>query len=303
MLTKVEIGTQTSACISPIFTLHSHRRFSNMRAVILLSLAGLSSLVSADQSILNTPQTDIAHQDIHASSYQFQWAIKRVAIIGAGVSGLLAYKSLLETDHFTSIRIFERDRVPGGNWHYTTDRPSPVPILKGQQDDWWTSDYTPEHHPTERVVYEVNDTSRDWLRRKEIGFILPKPIWETLKSNTPAPQQQVSEFPWPPHVPWASHWSRVQKYLRAYAAWLGVGVGDKGDVVEYNTRVEYVDKRWEKDEDGGSRHRGWRVGLHRFERISEGRYEESWWTEVSTYTPLGRRWSWVGWLRCRTLMR
>jgi cation diffusion facilitator CzcD-associated flavoprotein CzcO len=42
--------------------------------------------------------------------------IKRVAIVGAGMSGLIAAKSLLDEGVFEKITIYERNSQPGGTW-------------------------------------------------------------------------------------------------------------------------------------------------------------------------------------------
>ncbi|KAJ7247040.1 hypothetical protein C8J57DRAFT_1081227 [Mycena rebaudengoi] len=47
--------------------------------------------------------------------------ISRVAVIGAGPSGLQAAAHLLSTNF--SVRLFERAQAPGGNWFYTDETP------------------------------------------------------------------------------------------------------------------------------------------------------------------------------------
>ncbi|KAK7207052.1 hypothetical protein BZA70DRAFT_252658 [Myxozyma melibiosi] len=57
--------------------------------------------------------------------------IKRVAVIGAGASGLAAAKALVEEQAFDEIKIFERNAVAGGLWNYNdfTDKEITVPSL------------------------------------------------------------------------------------------------------------------------------------------------------------------------------
>ncbi|WVQ95865.1 hypothetical protein IAU59_002964 [Kwoniella sp. CBS 9459] len=263
--------------------------------------------------------------------YRFEWPIQDVAIIGAGVSGLLSYRAL-SAQNFRTIRLFERDDAPGGNWHYSDETPPAVPIARGNDDDWWKVDFEPfpaTHDSTrstsdwraekpstayEKVesrlpwkkVYDLstvrNETEqrelKSYLDKKRIGLRLPKPLWKSLKANTPAPQQQVPGYPWPPGVEWASHHTKVSRYLRSFASWLGVSPGDAGSKtilptdfpggiptrnsgtdsrepdVSYNTRVERISKRFV---DG--RHRGWTLILHSFVRIDQERYEEKYWEE------------------------
>ncbi|KAF8993637.1 hypothetical protein BDQ17DRAFT_1368117 [Cyathus striatus] len=79
-------------------------------------------------------------------AYQLKWPIRKVAVIGAGPGGLIAYRELTHLN-FT-VHLIERDTVPGGNWHYSDEVPLYTPI------------------PTVDVA--------------------PKPIWKTLKSNLPS---------------------------------------------------------------------------------------------------------------------
>lgn len=61
------------------------------------------------------------------SSFAFEHKIERVAVIGAGPTGLLHASTLLE--HGFQVRLFERAPNPGGQWHYTdkTSIPAPFP--------------------------------------------------------------------------------------------------------------------------------------------------------------------------------
>ena len=91
-------------------------------------------------------------------------------------SGLNAYRELTEAG--LDVRIFERDSVPGGNWHYTEEAPldalvpnAPTPI----------SDFVPSLPPAgiELPYSEVFENDGK-IYRDHRG---PKPIWEALTSN------------------------------------------------------------------------------------------------------------------------
>lgn len=150
------------------------------------------------------------HKEKH---YEFQWPIKRVAIIGAGIgyvslhtcrlaltlspSGLLHYQALTKSGHFDTVRVFERDYIPGGTWHFTEETPRSVPVLNGTNEDWWKGDYAPTSPPNGKYPIKiVHDARRDahkrnaW-QREAIDFRAPKPVWATLESNAPSPDQQV----------------------------------------------------------------------------------------------------------------
>jgi hypothetical protein len=115
-----------------------------------------------------------------------------------GCSGLVSYRTLAESNSFDTIRVFERDEVPGGNWHYTDEIPNTVPIPEQSPKDWWRGDYTPTH--PDRIPFQVrHNATGDQSRLAELETVRknhrqPKPIWKTLHANTPAPQQQVSRY-------------------------------------------------------------------------------------------------------------
>ncbi|KAH8827551.1 FAD/NAD(P)-binding domain-containing protein [Flagelloscypha sp. PMI_526] len=211
--------------------------------------------------------------------YEFKWPVKRVAIIGAGAGGLVSYRTFTEANAFETIRIFERDNLPGGNWHYTEETPRSIPIHTQSQVDWWKADYEPTYPPyvPYRVTHQINSntTERTRLEWERITHRAPKPVWATLESNTPAPQQQLPGFSWPPHLPWVSHHARLGRYLRAFASWLGVNSGDENPDISYNTRVESVNKRYNEQ----GEHHGWTLLLRKFIQIDVNTYEESWWSE------------------------
>lgn len=61
-----------------------------------------------------------------SDSYQFSWPIHKVAIIGAGPSGLVAYRDFAHAGF--DVYLFERDTVPGGTWHYTEEAHTKTPM-------------------------------------------------------------------------------------------------------------------------------------------------------------------------------
>lgn len=66
-------------------------------------------------------------KDIQSKSsqhYKFNHPIKRVAVIGAGPSGLQVAAELVE--HGFEVRLFERTPRPGNAWYLDTLRPLPA---------------------------------------------------------------------------------------------------------------------------------------------------------------------------------
>jgi hypothetical protein len=94
-------------------------------------------------------------------------------------SGLNAYRELTEAG--LDVRIFERDSVPGGNWHYTEEVPLDAPVPNAPTP---ISDFVPSLPPAgvELPYSEVFENDGK-IYRDHRG---PKPIWESLTSNAPS---------------------------------------------------------------------------------------------------------------------
>lgn len=56
--------------------------------------------------------------------YELNTKIERVAVIGAGPSGLLHASALIENGF--EVRLFDRAPNPGGNWYYSEKPPIPA---------------------------------------------------------------------------------------------------------------------------------------------------------------------------------
>jgi len=90
--------------------------------------------------------------------------------------------------------MFERDSVPGGNWHYTDETPVDAPIPNA---DVAVGDYMPSLPPggvelpySEEYLDDDSDRNSYFDRRREHRG--PKPIWKSLTSNVPSPYQENS---------------------------------------------------------------------------------------------------------------
>ncbi|KAF8654315.1 hypothetical protein AX16_003542 [Volvariella volvacea WC 439] len=245
---------------------------------LLVAQAALGFVVGEAQiPFLPIPLQDdatfpVPHRDPEdSSSYKFKWPIKKVAIIGAGPGGLIAYRELTRAGF--DAYLFERDHAPGGNWHYSDEIPVDAPIPNA---DVSIGDYIPDlppqnvRLPFEVVHKETEDDESYKQRRRE--FRGPKPLWKSLNSNAPAPHQQIAEWPWPAGTPWELPHATVQKYLRAFASWHGVNVNDENPNVSYNTRVELVEKRY--DENG--KEAGWKLVLKEIVREDSRTSRTSW---------------------------
>ncbi|KJA22324.1 hypothetical protein HYPSUDRAFT_41185 [Hypholoma sublateritium FD-334 SS-4] len=214
----------------------------------ILFFAGTSVLASVAQQ---TPLFDESTAATEPEFYQFKRPIRRVAIIGAGVGGLIAYREFEEAGF--DVHVFERDYVPGGNWHYTEEIAEDAPV---PNRDIATGDYVPSLPPKGAkfpYVEEYSDADGNALRKRDHRG--PKPVWESLTSNAPAPIQQIREIPWPVGTKWALHNRKLQGYLRAFASYHGLNSNDNNPNVSYNTRVELA----EKHHDEGGEENGWNL--------------------------------------------
>ncbi|KAJ7723278.1 hypothetical protein DFH07DRAFT_971626 [Mycena maculata] len=233
--------------------------------LVSLSLVPLLSAVSAAQ------QQPLHSEWFNPDEYEFKWPINKIAIIGAGVSGLIAYREFAGAG-FEQVRVFERDDVPGGNWHYTEQTPldAPIPNVDPSVGDFVPSLPPPGASLPFQEHYSLSDWETRW--REHSG---PKPVWESLESNAPAPIQQITQIPWPPGTPWHLPHRTVARYLRAFASFHGVNSNDASPDIAYNTRVELVGKRY----DEAGREHGWTLTLKRLERTGPTSSKATWWTE------------------------
>jgi cation diffusion facilitator CzcD-associated flavoprotein CzcO len=101
--------------------------------------------------------------------------------------GLVAYRELSQTDAFTTIRLFERDDVPGGNWHYSEEIPDDAPIPNQPPQ---LGDYIPDV-PVNLTAYggryeEIYEEGHEQWADRRRRHRAPKPLWESLTSNAPS---------------------------------------------------------------------------------------------------------------------
>ncbi|KAM0272296.1 hypothetical protein ACHAQH_008721, partial [Verticillium albo-atrum] len=179
---------------------------------------------------------------------------KSVAVIGAGVSGVLAAAHLLKRNQ--KVTVFERALASGGIWRYEEEKPDdpefPAPNV---------TDGLLEPRPILRKTFDnasgtaINGAQENqgFLTRKL--FAPPGPCYAGLRSNIPTYLMRSSLSAWPEsagrdivahHV--------VKSYVQGLARDFGVDA-----VTEFNTRVEEVIKP-----EGA---RQWRVRTLRLENV------------------------------------
>ncbi|KAF9067741.1 hypothetical protein BDP27DRAFT_1225424 [Rhodocollybia butyracea] len=204
------------------------------------------------------------HYNEHSSSYQFQWPIRKVGIIGAGPGGLVAYRELAQLGF--EVRVLERNSVPGGNWHYTNETlPSPVPNLDVSEADF-RPDIPPDNIqlPYEKTWNRVEPQTVAKLRQDHQGV---SPIWESLTAIGPKIHPMIFSS--------APTNKDLQRYVRSFASFQGINSNDGNPDISYNTRVERVEKRYNVNGEGA----GWTVTLREFIQTDADSYSIRWWTE------------------------
>ncbi|KAJ7871305.1 FAD/NAD-P-binding domain-containing protein, partial [Mycena leptocephala] len=205
----------------------------------LLALLLATLSASAQQAAFSSESTTSSSQQWTV----FHHPIKRVAVIGAGPAGLQAAAKLVE--HNFTVRLFERAPLPGGNWMYTDETPvrEPYPL-----EDRWK-----EH----------------WQ---------PRPLWDSLHTNSPAVITEMPDVPYLPDTPWVISNHVIQRHVRSYASLHNLNANDypldssTEPVTSYSSRVEKLQKV--------DSTQTWRLTLRKLERLPEtGRIKAQWWTE------------------------
>ncbi|OAA40272.1 Flavin monooxygenase-like protein [Metarhizium rileyi] len=146
------------------------------------------------------------------SIYPRTFNVKRVAIIGAGPSGLSAAKYLRAQGTYDSITVFEQQADVGGVWNYDTVVPDPKPIPQ-------TSPFYPPDEP-------IRVPSRKFP-------IFPSAMYDQLHANIPKSLMMFSdlEFPQDSWVFPSRH--DIQNYLVEYSQ-------DVRDLIQFCFQVKRV---------------------------------------------------------------
>ncbi|KAG5636526.1 hypothetical protein H0H81_007723 [Sphagnurus paluster] len=203
----------------------------------LLVLAEIATIIAASQTPLLAP-----HQAEGLDHYAFKWPIKKVAIIGAGPSGLINYREFTHAGF--DVRVFERDTLPGGNWHYSEEAPNNTPIPNAHIS---VGDYIPSLPPK--------------------GVELPcEEVYEG---------PDITEFPWPKGTSWELPHAKIARYIRAFASYHGVNSNDENPRISYNTRVERVEKHFSPLGEEA----GWTLTLKTLTRTGPHSVKATWRTE------------------------
>ncbi|KAL3421143.1 putative flavin dependent monooxygenase [Phlyctema vagabunda] len=153
---------------------------------------------------------------------------KRVAVIGAGVSGLTTARHLIDSG--IEVVVFERSATAGGIWSYDERQPleprypSVVPSI---------ADFVKEEE--EKLV----GLSEEELKLRHAP---PGPAYDGLKNNISTVLQELKGYPWKKGTEDFVNVRVIGDYLQSFSQNFGVE-----PLIKYHTRVEKVTKqgaRW-----------------------------------------------------------
>ncbi|KAL6872715.1 FAD/NAD(P)-binding domain-containing protein [Trichoderma novae-zelandiae] len=135
--------------------------------------------------------------------------VKKIAIIGAGPSGLSAAKYLRAQNAFESIVIYEQQREIGGIWNSSNRILGTMPIP------------------------EPNDLGSPKRRIAGDPGIVSSPLYDQLYANIPLPLMRFSDQPFPPRTALFPPIDVMREYLLKYAE-------EVRDLVQFDAQVETV---------------------------------------------------------------
>ncbi|EXJ62031.1 hypothetical protein A1O7_02464 [Cladophialophora yegresii CBS 114405] len=161
-------------------------------------------------------------------------APKRVAVIGAGISGVCAAAHLLKAG--LEVVAFERSSIAGGVWHFderVAHDPSPYPSEVPSRGDY---------EPIPVAAYRTPPPEDEDIDELEIIHAPPGPCYAGLKNNVSTREMKVSLASWPAGTADFVTQNVLEEYIQGIAEQQGVNA-----VTHYRTRVEEVRKhegRW-----------------------------------------------------------
>jgi len=154
---------------------------------------------------------------------------KKVAVIGAGISGVSAAAHLLKQGIETVL--FERSDIPGGVWHYDerSALESSFPNTRPSVGDYITRPAMPYSTPPP----EFEDQ-----KDLEIAHAPPGPSYAGLRNNVSTRLMKTSLQDWPEGTEDYVTQKVLEEYVQALSNDHGVSV-----ITQYHTRVEEVRKQ------------------------------------------------------------
>ncbi|KAB8202728.1 hypothetical protein BDV34DRAFT_236765 [Aspergillus parasiticus] len=156
--------------------------------------------------------------------------VRRVAVIGAGISGVVSTAHLVAAGF--EVTVFERNQQTGGIWLYDEQTPLECSFPS----------------PDPSLADRVEKNARFDREKLRLQHAPPGPCYKNLTTNVSTPLMRIKLRAWPENTPDFVHHSVVNEYIRDIA--LSTGVDER---TIYGARVEHVYKN------GGRWHVNWSV--------------------------------------------
>ncbi|KAL8697709.1 MAG: hypothetical protein Q9224_002178 [Gallowayella concinna] len=158
------------------------------------------------------------------------FAVRKVAVVGAGPAGIATAKHLLAEGHFEVIDVFEQQANTGGVWNYSSY--APLNELRVPQ--------TSPHQPLEEPRWKPSKPG-EGLPSKPI-FVTP--MYDKLESNIPHFMMKYSSDPSLEIEPLFAGHESVLQYLNKYAENVRHLIRFSTQVYEIKRQVEGGHDRW-----------------------------------------------------------
>lgn len=154
--------------------------------------------------------------------------VKRVAVIGAGISGVCSAAHLLRNG--LEVVLFERSGIAGGVWHFD-QRSAPDPTYPNESPSRGDYEARPE------VAYSTPPPEQDDKEDQEIAHAPPGPCYSGLTNNVSTREMRTSLQSWPEGTEDFVSQRVLEEYIQTIAKVHGVSA-----ITQYHTRVEEVRK-------------------------------------------------------------
>ncbi|OQV06123.1 hypothetical protein CLAIMM_10745 [Cladophialophora immunda] len=153
---------------------------------------------------------------------------KRVAVIGAGISGVCSAAHLLRNG--LEVVVFERSGIAGGVWHFD-ERSAADPSYPNELPSRGDYETRPELAFSTPPPEDVDND------QQEIAHAPPGPCYAGLKNNVSTREMRTSLLPWPEGTEDFVNQKVLEEYIQNIASEHGVSA-----ITQYHTRVEDVRK-------------------------------------------------------------
>ncbi|EXJ70702.1 uncharacterized protein A1O5_05692 [Cladophialophora psammophila CBS 110553] len=157
-----------------------------------------------------------------------QTKAKRVAVIGAGISGVCSATHLVR--HGLEVIVFERSGIAGGVWHFDV-RSAADPSYPNELPSKGDYETRPE------LAFSTPPPEDEDSDKREIAHAPPGPCYAGLKNNVSTREMRTSLLPWPEGTEDLVNQNILEEYIQNIAIKHGVST-----ITQYHTRVEDVRK-------------------------------------------------------------